>query len=410
MASENHSLYSEDATLSRFREYLRIPTVSGYGNNENCVKFLKKVCSELGFEAEIIEPVHSCPILHFTINGLDAMLPSVLLGSHYDVVPAVDEMWSFPPFGAEMGSENGNIYARGSQDMKCVGMQYIEALSRLKSGGDFCPKRTIHVLFVPDEETGGEKGMCQFANTQLLQSWNVGFVMDEGLANPGEHFLVFNGERSIRTLKVFFKGNAGHGSRFIKNSVGEKVTKFLQILYKYRKEQEEKLEAGGACISLGEVSTCNLTMANGGVTYNVVPTDFELTVDFRLATDVQIADFESMLDNWTAESGPDVTWEYRLPNSVLKQHSKTELDADTNPFWRSFLSACGNLGIETKVRIFPAAADSRHLRLLGYDCIGFSPMNRTPTLLHDHDEFINKDIYLRGIDIYKEIITSLSNC
>ncbi|XP_063729753.1 aminoacylase-1A-like [Symsagittifera roscoffensis] len=252
--------------------------------------------------------------------------------------------------------------------------------------------------------------MVSFSKTDIFKSWNVGFVLDEGLANPGHEFLVFNGERSIRTLFIHFKGNAGHGSRFIKNSVGEKVTKFLQTVYEYRRQQELNLEAGGSCISLGEVSTCNLTGAHGGIAYNVVPAEFELTVDFRLATDVEISDFEAMLDDWVKQSGDDVCWRYRTPNAVLKEHSKSELNADTNPFWRSFISACDKLEIETKVRIFPAAADSRHLRHMGYDCIGFSPINNTPVLLHDHDEFLNKDVYLRGIEIYEEIIKSLSSC
>lgn len=35
-------------------------------------------------------------------------------------------------------------------------------------------------------------------------------------------------------------------------------------------------------------------------------------------------------------------------------------------------------------------------------------MNLTPTLLHDHDEFIRADTYLTGIEIYKKIISKLS--
>ena len=46
---------------------------------------------------------------------------------------------------------------------------------------------------------------------------------------------------------------------------------------------------------------------------------------------------------------------------------------------------------------------------LGYPAIGFSPMNNTPILLHDHDEFLNESVFLRGIEIYCEIITALGN-
>jgi len=34
----------------------------------------------------------------------------------------MQENWKYDPFSAKMEG-NGDIYARGSQDMKCVGMQ-----------------------------------------------------------------------------------------------------------------------------------------------------------------------------------------------------------------------------------------------------------------------------------------------
>lgn len=41
--------------------------------------------------------------------------------------------------------------------------------------------------------------------------------------------------------------------------------------------------------------------------------------------------------------------------------------------------------------------------------IGFSPIYNTPVLLHDHDEFLGADVYLRGIEIYKQIIPKVAN-
>lgn len=59
--------------------------------------------------------------------------------------------------------------------------------------------------------------------------------------------------------------------------------------------------------------------------------------------------------------------------------------------------------------IFPGGTDSRHIRGVGIPAIGFSPMNNTPVLLHDNDEFLKADIYLRGIEIYKKIIANIAN-
>lgn len=65
--------------------------------------------------------------------------------------------------------------------------------------------------------------------------------------------------------------------------------------------------------------------------------------------------------------------------------------------------------LKTKLQVFPGGTDSRHIRSVGIPAIGFSPMNNTPVLLHDHDEFLQADVYLRGIEIYKEIIGNVAN-
>ena len=36
-------------------------------------------------------------------------------------------------------------------------------------------------------------------------------------------------------------------------------------------------------------------------------------------------------------------------------------------------------------------------------------MINTPVLLHDHDEFLQADIFLKGIEIYKNIIRKLAD-
>lgn len=81
-----------------------------------------------------------------------------------DVVPVFEEHWTHPPFAADI-DEDGKIFARGSQDMKCVGVLYLAAIRALKRDGVQQLKRTVHVVFVPDEEVGGYLGMEKFVNT-----------------------------------------------------------------------------------------------------------------------------------------------------------------------------------------------------------------------------------------------------
>jgi acetylornithine deacetylase/succinyl-diaminopimelate desuccinylase-like protein len=41
--------------------------------------------------------------------------------------------------------------------------------------------------------------------------------------------------------------------------------------------------------------------------------------------------------------------------------------------------------------------------------LGFSAMRNTPVLLHNHNEFLNENIYLEGIQVYEKLIHDLAN-
>lgn len=64
--------------------------------------------------------------------------------------------------------------------MKSVGMQYLAAIRALQRQGINQLKRTVYVVFVPDEETGGKRGMAEFVKTNKFKAMNVSFMLDEG--------------------------------------------------------------------------------------------------------------------------------------------------------------------------------------------------------------------------------------
>ncbi|GBP20439.1 Aminoacylase-1 [Eumeta japonica] len=118
---------------------------------EPCVEFLKKQAESLSLPIKIYEVVPNKPIVVLTWKGSDPALPAILLNSHMDVVPVFEKSWTYPPFSAHIDDE-GKIFARGSQDMKCVGIQYLEAIRELKASGVHL-KRTLHISFVPGPVT-----------------------------------------------------------------------------------------------------------------------------------------------------------------------------------------------------------------------------------------------------------------
>jgi len=322
--------------------------------------------------------------------------------SHTDVVPVFPEHWKYDPFSAEK-EDNGDIYGRGTQDMKCVGIQHLEAVRRLKKEGR-TPKRTIHLTFVPEEEVGGHDGMQKWVHTDHFKSMNVGFGLDEGLASPDEEIPAYFGERNVFWVKIICPGSPGHGSRFVENTPGAKAQYMINKLLEYREKEKKRLDANPD-FTLGNVTTVNLTGMQGGVQHNVIPEKFVLSFDIRITPTTNIAEFEAMLRGWMAEAGSDLEMEFM---QKFTDQTMTSVAAD-DPWWSAVTAAFNKHSLKVRPQIFPAGTDSRYLREVGIPAIGFSPMNHHPILLHDHNEFLNEATFLKGIDIFEDIIANIAN-
>ncbi|XP_052781401.1 aminoacylase-1-like [Mya arenaria] len=392
----------EDKAVTLFREYLRIKTVHPEPDYDGAIAFLEKMAKDIGLPSKVVEVHEGRKILIMTLVGKEPGLPTILLNSHTDVVPVYPKEWKVEPFSADKMA-NGDIYARGTQDMKCVGIQYLEAIRKLKAKG-LSFKRTIHLTFVPDEEIGGILGMKLFIKHEEFKKLNIGFALDEGLANPTDAFTVFYGERSPWWVMVRCRGNPGHGSRFIENTAAEKLRKVINSFLDYRGMEEKKLKSTG-CLTLGDVTTVNLTLLEGGVQFNVVPNELSVGFDIRITPTQNLKEFEKKIKTWCKEAGTDVTYTFAQKN-MDQTLTSTE---DSDQWWKAFHKACSDMGMKLEKEIFPAATDSRFLREAGYPAIGFSPMNNTPILLHDHNEFLNEDVFMKGIDIYCGIIPAMAN-
>jgi aminoacylase len=416
--------------VQRLQEFIQIKSVSGEGSKNGAYNeasdWLVKRAEAIGLSVEVIEPVENKPIVIMTWVGTQPGLPCVILNSHYDVVPVMEEFWDMDAFGGvrqedpDQARNTHRIYGRGTQDMKSVCVQYLEAIGQLKASG-FAPLRTLYLTYVPDEEIGGTDGMGVLMKHEKWQQMQpVGLALDEGLANPGKAYTLFYGERTPWWVNVKATGPTGHGSRFIDNTAVSKLMDVANKGLEFRKEQETLLghdEGGckhGQAKKLGDVTTLNLTMlkagvsTDGGETYalNVIPTDAELGFDIRIATTMPTKAVAAKLDEWTAAEG--VSWGFPPKWNAIHDHYTTSIDPHENPWARVFFSACAELEISLEPEIFPAATDSRFLRQVGVNAFGFSPMNRSPILLHEHNEYIHEDVYLEGVGVYVKLVEHLT--
>ena len=422
-----------EAALSRFQEFIRFPTVSAIspdtGAYRECAAFLKNQLEGLGVLDQVFyldeAPDHS-PVVVAVWKGSQPDLDILLLNSHYDVVPADVSAWTVPPFDAVR--KDGKIYGRGTQDMKCVGMQYIEALRQIILNG-YSPVRSIYLTFVPDEEIGGS-GMAAFLNSTVYKSLpGIALALDEGLASTTDTMDVFYGERLPWWINVTAQGPTGHGSRFIENTAVEQLVELTKRALAFRQGQRDQLGIDNLhenCThavlkkkQLGDVTSLNITTLQAGVAvgntfaYNCVPSQARCSLDIRISPHMEPLEMKNLLDTWCRECSLTpgaVSWNHidDDPNAAPTTHATTPTDRQVNPWYGLFCDTMETMGIELVPQVFPAATDSRFLRALGIRALGFSPMRNTEIMLHEHDEYILETNFLEGIGVYYELIQVLA--
>ncbi|XP_010500137.1 PREDICTED: aminoacylase-1-like [Camelina sativa] len=404
----------EDTPITRFQQYLRINTAHPNPNYTAAVSFLLDQARSIGLTSRTIEFVPGKPVLLLTWLGSNSNLPSILFNSHLDSVPAESEKWIHPPFSAHR-TVDGHIYARGAQDDKCVGVQYLEAIKNLKSRG-FSPLRTVHVSYVPEEENGGFDGMMKFAASLEFTELNLGFVMDEGQASPADEFRVFYAERTPWHLYIRAEGIPGHGAKLYDNSAMENLMKSVELISKFRETQFDLVKAGKALtsevISVNPVYLKAGTPSTTGFVMNMQPSEAEAGYDLRLPPTADPDLMEKRIAEEWAPSIRNMTYIIKLKGNLrdhLGRAIMTPID-DTNPWWSIFKQAVEATGGKlAKPEVLLSTTDSRYIRPLGIPVLGFSPMSNTPVLVHDHNEFLKDTVFVKGIEVYETVISALSS-
>ncbi|CAN8064180.1 unnamed protein product [Agarophyton chilense] len=408
-------------SIHRLQEYLRIRTDHPNPSYLEAQYFLNRTVASLipnaSFSAHNF--VQGKPVILIRIDGTNPQLPSLLLNSHTDVVPSEDSEWEWPPYAARTVFKDGElrVYARGSQDMKSVGMQYIEALAELLRT-DWRPKRTIFISFVPDEEIGGRDGMGKLVDSVLFQRMNVGVALDEGLPRYDGNFSCYYGERQTWWLAVNVSDRPGHGSNLPETTAASTLNEIINKAMHFRKQQQRRLESG---IDMGQIIGVNVAYlksghpdehVSSGFIMNLIPSVAAAGFDIRVPPTVDAKEVDEEIERWLAcddsKRCPGVTteWVIKVENSHV-----TSRDTEKNPYAAPFMSGLEKAGLGHRLNhgIFKAATDARYLRMKGIPSFGFSPINKSPDLLHKHNEYLPVDTYLRGIRIYQNIIRDIAD-
>ncbi|RZB68945.1 Aminoacylase-1 [Glycine soja] len=307
--------------------------------------------------------------------------PFLLLNSHLDSVPAEPEKWLHPPFSVHRTS-SGAIFARGSQDDKCITIQYLEAIRNLKSQS-FTLHRTIHISLVPDEEIGGFDSAAKFVESEEFDGLNVGFALGEGQASPGDEFRVFYSDRVPWNVKIRARGLPEHGSRMYDGSAMENLMESVEVVNRFMESQFDVVKAGNAL-------NAEVVSVNPGFVMNVQPLGAEAGFDLRLTP---TTDAEEMRRRIAKEWAPAVR--------NMSYEGLLGLNLEFSNYNGLLLWCSSPQGLNNWPEILASTTNARYLKQKGIPVLSFSPMKNTPILLHDHNEHLKDIVFMKGIQVYE---------
>ncbi|MDF2643058.1 MAG: acetylornithine deacetylase [Pseudomonas sp.] len=117
-------------------------------SNLALIEFVRGYLAQHGVQAELVyNDAKSKANLLATIGP--AEVPGIVLSGHTDVVPVDGQAWTVPPF--ELSEAGGNLYGRGTADMKGYIACVLALVPALTAAG---LRRPVHIALSYDEEVG----------------------------------------------------------------------------------------------------------------------------------------------------------------------------------------------------------------------------------------------------------------
>lgn len=394
---------AEAEVVQLTQELIRIDS-SNWGDSPETVgeaeiaDYVAERLREVGYSPEVfVTTSDSRRGVHLRIPGTDPSAGALLLHGHIDVVPAMAEDWTHPPFEALL--ESGFVWGRGAVDMKDMDAMIL-AVVRSWARSGVSPRRDVVVLFLPDEEAGSIHGSRwlvenrpEFFDGVTEAVGEVGgfslTVRDDLRLYP-----IQTAEKGIRWIRLRAKGLAGHGSMINDdNSVTalcEAVTKVGNYQWPIRRTKtvdkflEELSTAYGVDLNAGEMdqvlkalgtlgslvgatlqNTANPTMLGAGYKHNVIPGEAWASIDGRVLPGYE-DEFESTIRQIVGDA-------IAIETVVNDDAIEAPFDTATVDLMAAVLRA-EDPGARAVPYMISGGTDAKAFNRIGIDCYGFSPL------------------------------------
>jgi acetylornithine deacetylase/succinyl-diaminopimelate desuccinylase-like protein len=365
--------------------------------------------------------------VHVRIPGTDPTAGALLLHGHIDVVPAMAEDWSHPPFAAEIA--DGFIWGRGAVDMKDMDAMILAVIRSWARAG-VRPRRDVVVLFLPDEEAGSVHGSHWLAANRPDLFVGVTEAVGEvggfsvTVRDDLRLYPIQTAEKGIRWLRLRAKGRAGHGSMIhTDNAVTalcEAVAKVGRHTWPIRRTKtvdrflEELSDAYGVDLTNGELdevlgrlgtlgflvgatlqNTANPTMLQAGYKHNVIPGGATASIDGRV-----LPGYEDELE----ETIRQIVGDAIAVESVIEDVAiEAPFDTPTVELMASVLRI-EDPAARAVPYMISGGTDAKAFTGIGIDCYGFSPLKMPADLdywrlFHGVDERVPVDGLKFGVRV-----------
>ncbi len=145
---------NEQRFIDELFSLIRIPSISALPQHKEdmlaCAERWRQLLIEAGADEAIIMPSQGNPLV-YAEKRVSPDAPTVLIYSHYDVMPAEPlELWKSNPFEPEI--RDGHIWARGADDDKGQAMIQAKAFEYMVREGLL--KHNVKFIFEGEEEIG----------------------------------------------------------------------------------------------------------------------------------------------------------------------------------------------------------------------------------------------------------------
>ncbi len=410
----------QDETTSVLQRLVRFNTVNPPGNEREAIEYLAAHLERAGFAVQLLGTSEERPNLIADLAGPEPG-PTLCYLGHVDTVLADPSDWRHDPWSGDL--EDGYLWGRGALDMKSQVAAEAVAAAALARDGWRPARGTLKLVFVTDEETGGDVG-ARWLTEQHPDKVRCDMLLNEGGGEVFEldgrrRYGVCCGEKGIFRFKLTARGAAGHASlprtgenallklapvleRFATRQPGFDVTEgpagLLRGLGADPDDPQPALDriraAEPGLLTIIEPMlgvTLTPTMAHASDKMNVIPARAYVKVDCRVPPGHGEDTARRRIEEVLGEHAGQLELEFTETIVGNSSPLETELKAAIDDWIRQ-----KDPQAETVPVILPGFSDSRWFREAFPDCVayGFFPQRHMPLLevaplIHSADERID---------------------